>query len=118
MMDWNAVGLMFSLTAMNHMGFIDAVEERIGRHLPVVGCIKCSVFWTTLIYGLVVGGRVIPSLALAFLYSYLSLWLELAMGTVDRLYLKLYERIVSTAPADKAAKDKHGHPQDSVSYVR
>lgn len=104
-MDWNAVALMFSCVAMNHMGLISAIEQQIGHELPIINCTKCSVFWITLIYGIYSTKAFIIPVAMAFLYSYIALWLELLMGYIDSIYLKLYGKIVSTAGDDTSAAD-------------
>jgi hypothetical protein len=105
MIDWDAIQLLFICTAMNHMGLIAAIEDRIGKKLEVVGCVKCSVFWATLIYGICSSRSILFPAAMAFFYSYTALWLELLMGFVDRLYIKCYEKIVSTAGSDTSAAD-------------
>ena len=37
-------------TAVNHLGLIQAVEERIDKSIPIVNCHKCLSFWATLAY--------------------------------------------------------------------
>ena len=104
-MDWKVIALTFIAVAINHMGLVEAVEKVIGKRLLIVGCTKCAAFWMTLAYNLYISREVIPSAAMAFLYSYLALWLELLMGQVDSIYIKCYEKIVSNADAGKAATD-------------
>lgn len=112
----NVAAIVFICTAMNHMGLIRAVEERIGFALPIIGCTKCSTYWATFIFLSVTTRVLISSMAVAFLCSYISTWLELGMGYVDKLYLKCYEKIVSTADTDKAAEDAdNGVSADSLS---
>lgn len=104
-MDWNVIALVFACVAMNHMGLITAIEELTQLELPIMRCVKCSVFWVTLVYGIYSSKAIIIPVAMAFLYSYSALWLELLMGYVDFLYLKCYEKIVSSTDADKVAAD-------------
>ena len=111
----NVAAIVFICTAMNHMGLVRAVEERIGLDMPVIGCVKCSTFWATLIFLSVTTRVFITSMAVAFLCSYISIWLELGMGYIDKLYLKCYEKIVSTADTDKTAEDSdNGTSADSL----
>ena len=119
MISLNVIALVFVAVAINHMGLIQAIEEKTGWHLVVIDCIKCLAFWLTLVYNLVTRQPVILSLAIAFICSYLALWLELLWGLADRIYLKCYEKIVSNAGTGPPAADSDsGHPQDSVSYLR
>lgn len=112
----NVAAIVFICTAMNHMGLIRAFEERIGFDLPVIGCVKCSTFWATFVFLSVTTRVFITSMAAAFLCSYASIWLELGMGHIDKLYLKCYEKIVSTADTDKTAEDAdNGTSADSLS---
>lgn len=44
-------------------------------------------------------------LATSFLASYAAIWLELAEAYIDTLYLKLYEKIITTNNDDAPAAD-------------
>lgn len=101
----NVLAIVLISVAMNHMGLIKAIEERINVELPILDCVKCSTFWLTLIYLIYITKGVISSVAISFICSYISVWLELGMGYMDKLYLKCYEKIVSTAGSDKAPAD-------------
>ena len=101
----DAIAIVFICTAMNHMGLIDAIERRTRLDLPIIHCPKCASFWGVLMYCAMMHRGFISSVAIAFFCSYLSLWVELAMGYIDSIYLKCYEKIVSTADTDKASAD-------------
>ena len=108
--------IVFTCVTMNHLGLISAIENAIHRTLWIVNCPKCSTFWFVLAYCSVCCNRVatIPSMcAVSFLCSYLAVWLELFESFIDTLFMKLYEKIVTTgndgsAPADPECSDSAG----------
>ena len=119
--------IAFICAAMNHMGLIAAAERVLHCKLPVLNCPKCAAFWATLGFWLVAipGGEApgtaagnapdtaageapgmttdgtVVAVAVAFAAAYMAVWMELAMGGIDRLYLMLYDKIYPTA-ADAA----------------
>ena len=102
-------GIVFACTAANHIGPIPDIEAFLRRKLPVVGCIKCLTFWSVLVYGLVCCGTVSAAieaaprqLAISFLSAWSAIWLDLFMGIIDKLYLKIYGKIYPTANAPDA----------------
>ena len=118
----NALMITFSATAINHLGLVTAVEEVISRPLPVINCPKCLSFWATLIYGCSVCCDSIAALpsalphlfALSMLCAWLAIWLDLAMGIIDQLYLYIYGKIYPTANStDPDAQS----PSDSMPVV-
>ena len=60
---------------------------------------KCLTFWAVLVYELWrVGFSDIPTvLAISFLSAWSAIWLDLFMGIIDKLYLKIYGKIYPTA---------------------
>ena len=119
MMNLNVIALLFVSVAINHMGLIEAIEERTGLRLIVVDCVKCLAFWSCLTYNLIIRQPVILSLAMAFICSYAALWLEMLWGFVDRIYLKCYEKIVSNAGTGEiTAGSNAGNSQKPVSDLR
>lgn len=104
---WDIAGIVFTCTAANHLGLIRAVQmvTKCNR-LPIVSCVKCFSFWAVLIYCLVGGLSVITSLAISFLSAWSAIWLDLFMGIIDRLYIKVYDTIYpATGTADADATD-------------
>lgn len=97
--------ILFSSVAINHLGLVAAVEEVIARPLPVINCPKCLSFWATLTYGCSVCCDSIAALpsalphlfALSLLCAWLAIWLDLAMGIIDHLYIKVYDTLYPTA---------------------
>jgi len=104
-------GIVFVCTAANHIGPIPDIEAFLRRKLPIVGCIKCLTFWSVLVYSLACCGAVVAAieaaprlLAISFLCAWASIWLDLFMGIIDHLYLKVYDSFYPTAnPADTDA---------------
>ena len=104
-MDWlNDLMITFSVVAANHLGLLAAIERTVKHRLPIVNCPKCMTFWTVLAYGLWdVGTSDLPlTIAVALLAAWAAIWLELAMGFIDQLYLKLYDTIYPTADSTGA----------------
>lgn len=94
MNDWRDICLLtLSCVLANHMGLISAVEEVIKRKLPIIDCVKCSSFWSVLIFCLFSGLDVITSVAISFFSSYIAIWLELFFGFIDNCYEKIYNAI-------------------------
>ena len=89
-------GIVFACTAANHLGLIGKLEEMMGE-LPIVHCPKCFSFWSVLACLIFSGTDVITSLAVSFLCAWSAVWLDLLMGIIDQLYLKIYEQIYPTA---------------------
>ena len=107
MMDWLVVlMIVFSVVAANHLGLVAVAESIIHHRLPVVNCPKCAAFWSVLAYNIATvpkasaSGLITalpPVLAVAFLSAWSAIWLDLFMGIIDYLYLKVYESIYPTA---------------------
>lgn len=75
--------------------------------MPIVSCPKCLTFWSALAYGLWSFGfsNVPLMLAVSFLASYMAIWLELLEGFIDKLYMKLYGKIITTDGNNTSASD-------------
>ena len=108
--------LVFVCVAANHMGLIQAVEEVIGKPIPIVSCPKCFTFWAVLSVRLFNWCGVLESFFVAFLASYAAIWLELLMGIIDLTYNKVYEKIYPNSE-DDAASSKTFNTEDAVSQL-
>lgn len=100
-MDWlNDLMITFSVVAANHLGLVSAIERTVKHRLPIVNCPKCMSFWAVLGYGTLTDrghpGDVPVLVAVALLAAWAAIWLELFMGFIDQLYLKLYDTIYPT----------------------
>ena len=114
--------IVFVCTAANHMGLIPAIESAIRHRLPVLNCIKCLTFWSVLVYGIAVANfslftlhSSLTVLAISFLSSWSAIWLDLFMGMIDHLYIKIYEQIYPAA--DETDADALG-ADDALPDVR
>jgi hypothetical protein len=118
-MDWlNDLMITFSVVAANHLGLVAAIERTLKHRLLIVNCPKCMAFWTVLAYGILTGPYhfvginelvsadhfedILEMVAAALLCAWAAIWLELFMGFIDQLYLKLYEQIYTTADSTDA----------------
>lgn len=117
MMIWDIAGIVFICVTANHLGLIKAIETVINCHrLPIIGCVKCSSFWATLIYMVVNGHGIIPTLAISFIASYSAIWMELIEGMIDTLYVRIYGTIITDNHDDTSAADTDsGDTDGSVS---
>jgi hypothetical protein len=98
--------VIFGCVAANHLGFIEAVESVLKAELPVFNCPKCLTFWATL-FTMFPSHGLIMTFATAFAAAYAALWLELALGFIDKLYLSAYETFINNQHTDdKAATDE------------
>lgn len=119
-MDWKDIAcIVFIATTANHLGLVSAIESAIKHKIWIVDCPKCLTFWSVLLYGI----ATVPSgsplglttalhlIAISFLSSYLAIWLELAEGFIDLLYIKVYEKIYPPRDDDAPPADAgDGHP--------
>lgn len=113
---WDIASIVFVCTAANHLGLVTAVETIIRHKLPVVNCIKCLTFWSVFVYGCgnATTYGTMAVLAISFLSAWASIWLDLMMGVIDHIYIKVYEQIYTTA--DETDADALG-AADAVSDV-
>ena len=103
-MNWlDVLMIVFSATAANHLGLVAAAEIVIRHRLPVLNCPKCAAFWSVIVYGVAVANSSLFTLhsslqilAAAFLSAWSAVWLDLLMGIIDQLYIKLYDKIYPT----------------------
>ena len=105
-MEWNDIaGIVFICVTANHLGLVKAIEDTFEKELPIINCVKCSSYWSVLIYLVFTTHEIISSLAVSFLAGYSAIWLELLEGYIDTLYMKLYGKIITTDGNDTASPD-------------
>ena len=113
-MNWlDVLMIVFSATAANHLGLVAAAEGVVRHRLPVLNCPKCAAFWSVIVYGVAVANSSLFTLhsslqilAAAFLSAWSAIWLDLIMGIIDHLYLKVYDSFYPTTnTADTDALD-------------
>lgn len=96
-----ALCVIFGCVAANHLGLVSAIEKKIGRTIPIIGCTKCLTFWISLVVCFP-SHNLVSTIAIAFLSSYAAIWLELAMGMLDNLYMYLYGTFCYKGDTDNA----------------
>ena len=104
-MNWlDVLMIVFSATAANHLGLVAAAESVVRHRLPVLNCPKCAAFWSVIVYGIAEANSSLFTvhfsltvLAVAFLSAWSAVWLDLFMGIIDQLYIKLYDTFYPTA---------------------
>ena len=115
MIQWDDIaGIVCVCVTMNHLGLVKAIEDTWDRELPSINCVKCSTFWSVLIYTSFTAHDVIASLAVSFLCSYIAIWLELFEGFIDTLYLKLYGKIYKTSDNAPATNPDKGNSASTL----
>lgn len=91
----------FSALMFIHMGLGEAMERTLHIRFPLLHCVKCLSFWTTLAYSLlVVKLPCEAATALSFTLSYASLWADLALAKLSILYEDLYQSMAAEAQTD------------------
>ena len=103
-MNWlDVLMIVFSATAANHLGLVAAAESVVRHRLPILNCPKCAAFWSVIVYGIAVANSSLFTLhsslqilTAAFLSAWSAIWLDLLMGIIDQLYIKLYDKIYPT----------------------
>ena len=123
-MNWlDVLMIVFSATAANHLGLVAAAESVVRHRLLILNCPKCAAFWLVLIYSCSVCCDSIAALpptipeilAAAFLSAWSAVWLDLLMGIIDQLYIKLYDTIYPTTDTTDADALDTADPVSDVS---
>ena len=123
-MNWlDILMIVFSATAANHLGLVAAAESVVRHRLPILNCPKCAAFWLVLIYGCYVCCDSIAALpptipeilAVAFLSAWSAIWLDLLMGIIDKLYIKVYDTFYPTTDTTDADALDTADPVSDVS---
>ena len=121
-MNWlDVLMIVFSATAANHLGLVAAAESVVRHRLPVLNCPKCAAFWSVIVYGIAEANSSLFTvhfsltvLAVAFLSAWSAVWLDLFMGIIDQLYIKLYDTFYPTTDTPDADALDTADPVSSV----
>ena len=121
-MNWlDVLMIVFSATAANHLGLVAAAESVVRHRLPVLNCPKCAAFWNVIVYGIAEANSSLFTvhfsltvLAVAFLSAWSAVWLDLFMGIIDQLYIKLYDTFYPTTDTPDADALDTADPVSSV----
>lgn len=86
------VGLIFiSCCLFIHLGLGKAICRTLRIRLVLFKCVKCLTFWSVLAYTLAFTAyRWESCLAISFISAYLSLWVELALNKLAKVYEEHY----------------------------
>ena len=86
------VGLIFlSCCLFIHLGLGKAICKTLRIRFVLFKCVKCLTFWSMITYTLLFTPfQWELCLAISFIASYLSLWVELALNKLARVYEKHY----------------------------
>ena len=122
-MNWpDVLMIVFSATAANHLGLVAAAESVVRHRLPVLNCPKCAAFWSVIVYGVAVANSSLFTLhsslqilAAAFLSAWSAIWLDLLMGIIDKLYIKVYDTFYPTTDTTDADALDTADPVSGVS---
>ena len=74
-----------------HQGLADAIGEALHCRFRIINCPKCLCFWSELAYLLCTRHGLVVSVSVAFICSYIALWLELGLSFLARIYNRLYD---------------------------
>ena len=117
-MYWSDIAsIVFVCVSANHLGLVKAIEDVIGRNLPIVDCPKCCTCWCVLTYSILATHDILASLAVSFLCSYIALWLELLEGFIDTIYLRVYDKIYTTTDDTASADADNDNSYSTVSEL-
>lgn len=88
------VGLIFlSCVLFVHLGLGETICRIIRLDLYILKCPRCICFWSVLVYTLFATYLCWEAcLAIAFVSSYLALWVDLALTKIAKVYEKLYDK--------------------------
>jgi len=122
-MNWlDVLMIVFSATAANHLGLVAAAESVIRHRLPVMNCPKCAAFWLVIAYGIAEANFSLFTfhfsltvIAVAFFSAWSAVWLDLFMGIIDQLYIKLYDTFYPTTDTTDADALDTADPVSDVS---
>lgn len=80
---------MLVATLAHHLGLSEAVAKVISN---ILKCPRCLSFWIVLFVIFMYGCNILIAIGLSLLMAYCSIWAELLLGTLNRLYEKLWQR--------------------------
>lgn len=79
---------MFAATLAHHLGLSEAVAKVISK---ILKCPRCLTFWSVLFVLFVYGCNILIAIGLSLLMAYCSIWTELLLGALNKLYERLWQ---------------------------
>ena len=95
--------VVISCVLANHMGLVSEIEKILRIKIPIVNCVKCFTFWSTLAFMLIHTYNTIAAVAISFLLSYSAIWLELFFGIIDKCYESIYEKVYKSSASTESS---------------
>lgn len=90
-----------------HMGMGDAVSKVVRRGLSLFRCVKCTTFWVILAYTVFfTAADPVLCTALAFMCSYIALWIDLAFSKIAVWYEKWYKGVATEEHCNSTGENK------------
>lgn len=90
------------------MGLGNAINKVIGYNFILFRCPKCLVFWSVLSYLLLSNQSVVLSIFIAFICSYLALWIDLLLTIIAEKYEEIYESMGAKESQDSEGNSYEG----------
>lgn len=91
-----------------HLGLGNAINKVIGYNFILFRCPKCLVFWSVLSYLLLSNQSVVLSIFIAFICSYLALWIDLLLTIIAEKYEEIYESMGAKESQDSEGNSYEG----------
>ena len=106
-----AAMITISCVLFVQMGLSRAIQERIGFNSKILSCSRCLTFWSVLMYMLLTGHGVLPSVTASFLSALSALWLSLLYDALAKFYNTCYDAISETTDTASEAEANPGQDQ-------
>lgn len=98
----DALIITLSVCLFSYLGLKDKVLSLYDKIMPkrwyattllreIISCVKCISFWVVLVFSIVSGYAVIRCILVSFLCALLSLWIDLLLMYINKIYDKLWE---------------------------
>ena len=75
------------------MGLCEAIEKVIRYKFKIISCVRCFSFWAVLLYSIIKRVYLVYAISIAFVSSFLSVWLQLLFGFLIFAYNRLYDKL-------------------------
>ena len=87
------VSIIVSIVLFEQMGLCEAIEKTIRHKFKIISCVRCFSFWSVLLYTIIKRVCLVRAISIAFVSSFLSVWLHLLFGFLIFVYNKLYDKL-------------------------
>lgn len=98
----NAIIITLSVCLFSYLGLKDAIlsiyDKIIGKRWyittlfrDVISCTKCLSFWLVLFISIISGYAIIRCVLVSFICAFLSLWIDILLMYINKIYDKIWE---------------------------